>query len=233
MTGLGKFAFIAALTAVALPANAQTPLELEYEAAQKALNAAIKRHGALPRTPIQSTPSGGRHLLFRRGCIAIGNSKKPIKVNLPGCDTRDTGGYILVAPSIVRGRRYEWRVRPSAEPIADAPSWLMDLVTQLPDEPDPSGLIAMPAGSVTPYAARALDAECERVANAGKGNRNSTLNEAAWNLGQLAAGGELSADLVRARLTEAARACHLIVDDGPRQVAATIDSGLQAFVYGY
>jgi hypothetical protein len=55
------------------------------------------------------------------------------------------------------------------------------------------------------YAHAALEAECLSVARAGEGTRNETLNVAAFNLGQLVAGGYLNGQLVLDRLTAAAQ----------------------------
>ena len=58
----------------------------------------------------------------------------------------------------------------------------------------------------------------------GDGTRNSVLNRAAFNLGQVVAGGSLSEDTVRQRLTAAADAVGLEAGE----IAATIKSGLEA-----
>ena len=72
MTGPGKIAFIAALTAIALPANAQTPLELEYEAAQKALNAAIKETvGSIEATTVLPISAFENPLSAEGGPLAV------------------------------------------------------------------------------------------------------------------------------------------------------------------
>jgi len=54
------------------------------------------------------------------------------------------------------------------------------------------------------YALAALDRECDAVSRAGEGARNSTLNTAGFNLGQLVAGGYLSGQVVLDRLRDAA-----------------------------
>jgi hypothetical protein len=74
------------------------------------------------------------------------------------------------------------------------------------------------------YADAALRKECEAVAGTGEGSRNPRLNEAAFKLGQLVAGGLLSESEVRAGLEDAARRCGL----QPREAKATIASGLRA-----
>ena len=82
-----------------------------------------------------------------------------------------------------------------------------------------------PAGADTRglgYAGAALAREADNVRNAPPGTRNDALNIAAFNLGQLVAGGELTEHQVAAELTAAADAAGL--ED--REIAATIQSGL-------
>src|SRR5262249_10734407 len=72
------------------------------------------------------------------------------------------------------------------------------------------------------------DAEAARVAGAPRGQRNHTLNRAAFSLGQLVATGVLQEAEVRLRLREAASTCGLMRDDGGASVVATLNSGLSA-----
>jgi len=51
-----------------------------------------------------TTPSGGVHLFFRYSTSLLKNG---VDV-LPGMDVRTAGGYVLVAPSIVDGKPYQW-----------------------------------------------------------------------------------------------------------------------------
>lgn len=80
------------------------------------------------------------------------------------------------------------------------------------------------------YAQAALDAECDKVARATQPGRNHKLNEAAFSLGQLVAGGELDEYQVIRELTAAAELCGLANDPGcgPRGIANTIASGMSA-----
>ena len=70
----------------------------------------------------------------------------------------------------------------------------------------------------------ALEWEADRVRTAGPGTRNSTLNRAAFRLGQLVATGALDRTTVGVALTGAALAAGL----GPHEVERTIKSGLEA-----
>jgi RecA-family ATPase len=80
----------------------------------------------LPPTLSATTPSGGKHLIFRKPPgLKMGNA---VGV-LPGVDVRARGGYIAVAPSTVGGRPYvcDW-----STPIADASAQLPALAQQRP-----------------------------------------------------------------------------------------------------
>lgn len=102
----------------------------------------------------------------------------------------------------VRGDDDEWRPRPTVDvPIPQAGAW----------EP-------------TPYAASALERECNKLAAmAPNTGRNSALNIAALNMGQLAEGGEISHEQVQAALFGAAMACGL----GQIEATRTIRSGFK------
>lgn len=76
----------------------------------------------------------------------------------------------------------------------------------------------------SPYVDAALRAEVEAVANAVRGTRNDTLKAAAFNLGQLVAGGHLDEQVVVEQLETAAATAGL----GEAERRATIHSGMAA-----
>lgn len=90
-----------------------------------------RRHGALPATPTQLTPSGGRHRLFRLPLgVEIQNSAGKIG---PGIDIRGKGGVIVAAPSLhPDGGHYQWAggLAPWDVPIVEAPAWLIQLIRE-------------------------------------------------------------------------------------------------------
>lgn len=90
-------------------------------------------------------------------------------------------------------------------------------------QPDATIPTAHPRGG-TPYGRAALSGEVAKLRGAGKGERNHTLNKAAFAAGQLVAGGELSEFEALRALAEAAKACGL----GEREIAATLRSGLSS-----
>jgi hypothetical protein len=171
----------------------------------------------LPRTRTHSTPSGGRHLLFRwPSGRALRNSASKIA---PGVDVRAAGGYVCVPPSP------SYAITDDAMP-AEAPAWLLDLI----DPPAPPPRAPEPyvppsrADRATRYAEAALDAECAAVARAAEGGRNDQLNTSAFALGTLIGAGALSESTARDELRRAA--LHAGLD--PRETALTIESGITA-----
>ena len=92
----------------------------------------------------------------------------------------------------------------------------------LPEHKPPPPPILSANGSGRGYGQAALAGEVQRVRTAGDGTRNDTLNRAAFSLGQLVAGGELTEAEVRDELTDAARTAGL----NDREISATLASGL-------
>jgi hypothetical protein len=137
-------------------------------------------------TLVSTTGSGGEHWWFevadddalRNTCSKLGR----------GIDTRGKGGYVLAPPSRhVSGRSYEWKEpREAATPL---PSWLRGLLTPRRDTPQGEPHLS---GDSTPYGRAILRDALERVRAAPEGQRNSTLNAEAFNLGQWIGGGEIS-----------------------------------------
>lgn len=72
-------------------------LDVDEPAGADSLHALEQRLGALPETAMQSTPSGGMHLIFKMPPTqAISNSAGKLGRNL---DVRGEGGYFIAAPS--------------------------------------------------------------------------------------------------------------------------------------
>jgi hypothetical protein len=194
-----------------------------------ALAAIERRHAPLPYTIRSWTPRGGMHVLFRwREGVRCSTSKVA-----PGIDVRGDGGYVVLPPSVrAVGAAYQWEDPPGLFDLAEAPEWLLDLVRGSPAAAEPPRPISLAdcrqgAGEpLTGYGAAALDRECQAVESAPKGERNAQLNRAAFNLGQLVAGGEVDEREVRARLLGAATASGLVQDDGRPAALRTLESGL-------
>jgi len=77
----------------------------------------------LPATRAVQTPSGGLHFYFLAG---EGQYRNRTAVQKHSIDIRGYGGYVLVPPSIVDGRRYE--VIGEGTHIAPIPAWLIELL---------------------------------------------------------------------------------------------------------
>ncbi len=93
-------------------------------------------HGPAPETVEAITGGGGRHLLFRHPIDGpvITNAAA---AHLPaGIDVRGDGGQICIAPTIhPSGTPYAWEVEHDpldGYPIADLPTWLLELLTRPP-----------------------------------------------------------------------------------------------------
>lgn len=175
------------------------------------------------------TPSGGSHLWFRVPAgVAIGNSVGRVG---EGLDVRGEHGFVIVPPSVsALGTAYSWERR---KPVTTMPQWLVERARKR--EPMPRRDLLIPTGLAlgeggSRYGLSALEREADDVRHAPEGTRNQRLNVAAFSLGQLVAGGELSESAVVAELTVAALAAGLT----PREVTGengsggTLASGLQA-----
>jgi hypothetical protein len=162
---------------------------------------------------VARTGGGGWHLLYAP--TGLGNRVRL----LPGADWRGRDGLIVAPPSQhASGHPYRW-VRTLTTTLPEVPAGLRRRLappaaarTTLPPAPTP-------AGRGGGYGRAALAGERAAVAAALAGRRNATLNRAAFNLGQLVAGGLLDAAEVQAVLLAAA------LEAGNPQ--ATIASGLR------
>ena len=158
-------------------------------------------------------------------------------------DTRGHGGYVVAPGSVVDGHRYTTlhAIRP-----APLPGWLADALTRPRDRQCP----ATSAGTLTgpyngshdrsgprgetrdhnrgdAYAHAALRGELDRVLTARTGERNNTLNTAAYALGQLTAAGLLDPAQVITALTVAATHIGLSETEAARTITSGLDSGAQ------
>lgn len=103
-------------------------LDVDGEAGRASLAALEAQHGPLPVTLVSLTGrgDGGEHSWFKYPAArAIRSSAGKLG---KGVDVRGIDGYVIVPPSIHEtGRVYQWA--DSEQPIADAPSWLLDLLS--------------------------------------------------------------------------------------------------------
>ena len=87
----------------------------------------------LAMAPCSRTPRGGRHYFFKAPEGAnLRNSASKIANRI---DTCAAGGYVLVAPSVVAGKAYQWAGEPlDCEPdkLPEPPAWLLESIDSKP-----------------------------------------------------------------------------------------------------
>ncbi|GAA4550263.1 bifunctional DNA primase/polymerase [Pseudonocardia xishanensis] len=165
------------------------------------------------------TPSGGEHWYFTApDAYRIKNSVGRLGWLI---DVRATGGYVVAAGSVVRGRRYRSN---DHDKVAPLPTWIAELLQDHAATRADLGPVLDIVGRRSQYAAAALRGEIDRVLAASRGSRNATLNKAAFALGQLVAAGLIPDGLARSALAEASTAVGLSASEADR----TIRSGLTA-----
>lgn len=176
--------------------------------------------------PAVGTPKDGLHVY----CTPTGAGNRARM--LPGVDWRGRNGYVVAAGSMREdGKSWAWLDEwGSTNDPWPTPEQLHNLVT--PPQVRPGGLTdaervtytSTAGGTGTRYGAAALDDEIRRVASAGAGARNAQLNESAFVLYTLVAGGQLDERTTTVALERAAAACGL----GEKETAQTLQSALRA-----
>lgn len=86
---------------VAMPTNGLIVVDIDGKD-----NPWLNQRKDLGRGPMSKTPGGGRHYFFRQPAGKFWRSTAGDIA--PKVDTRGNGGYVLLPPSIVGGRPYEW-----------------------------------------------------------------------------------------------------------------------------
>jgi Protein of unknown function (DUF3987)/Bifunctional DNA primase/polymerase, N-terminal len=191
---------------------------------KESLERLLRQNGDLNTFTVR-TPSGGWHFYFwQPQGFEIGNAKLDAK-GFPGIETRGTGGYVVAPYSQIQGKFYEIE---SCQPIADCPKWLMDFLAPQ----NVSAPVALKARSSLPEMIPQKKAEellrkiTQEVAQAQLGNRNTTLNKAAFTLGGILPTGCLDEIAIITQLEAASTVNGHVIDDGLDAVRATIRSGL-------
>jgi hypothetical protein len=179
-------------------------LDVKHDAARAWY--AENRH-RLPTTRIFRTRSGGAHLYFRH---AIGVRSSAGKI-ADGVDVRAAGGFAV-----------SWWCAGleclNHAPVAPWPTWLLTLILPPPPKPAERRHHTAPHN---PDAA--IDGILRAVSGASQGQRNATLNWAAYHLGERVAAGEVGRSEAETLLIEAAHAAGLL----RAEAIATIHSGLK------
>ncbi len=180
------------------------------------------------QTRIARTGGNGRHVLTTHPGARIGNRAAA----LSGIDVRGDGGYIIAPGSVhASGNEYGWA---NDNPVAPMPKWMLDWllgnVFPLNGDSDEDVIESiatntLSSAALSSYAQAALDGEVSRVALAGEGKRNDSLNRAAFALGQLIQQELLQREDVEAAL-EGACASNGLLQESPDEVKKTIASGI-------
>lgn len=183
---------------------------------------AERAHTTIPPTYTGRTPSGGTHLYFR---APAGKQLRNTAGTLGWLiDTRAHGGYVIASPSTTPTGRYE--VTDDRPPV-ELPAWLVQ-----PPAVKPPTAVSVPNQSAPAQRSAYLDAivrgECQKVSGAQRSRHNKTLFQAALTFGQLVGGNEMShADAARMLEQSAAHMAAGDCDCTPRQITATVQSGLR------
>lgn len=177
----------------------------------------------LPTTWTARTRGGGWHYVY--ACtepLPNTNKKAPNAVH-PDADTRGEGGYILVFPSVVDGLPYSWVN--DVDP-AQLPAWIADRVRPKPETRMATRQMFQMVS--TSWAGKALEEECDKVANTGEGGRNEALNRASFKVGQIVAGGHLSAHQAAQALDSAAAVSGLPERERQATITRSLKAGMAA-----
>lgn len=163
----------------------------------------------IPNTAWQQTPSGGTHLLFRYDPnLGLKNT-----VNREiGIDGRSDQGFIYI---------YNIQNLENIQPI---PEWVPRIVKKPVNQIDPTQTNAVVLDPT--LAQKRFQDALTILANAQEGERNATLNKAAYLIGQLVAGGGVPYDYAYAEITRVAQSIGL----EPFEIQATSLSGMKGGV---
>jgi Bifunctional DNA primase/polymerase, N-terminal len=196
------------------PASGMFVVDVDVKGAARGMEWLAENQDALPPTLTHRTGSGGRHVFLRYPTEgAIRNSASKIA---PGVDVRGDGGYVIVPPSpgytVICGG-----------PVATAPAWLLSVIRQSRALP-PVEQIVRGTGRLADRVMGRVVRSLDRVARAGEGQRNDTLNREAFILALLVREGLAGREDMRGELWNAARQAGL----ADPEIKATIGSAFAA-----
>lgn len=188
------------------------------------LAALVTVHGPLPPRPQLRSGGGGLALFFQdNGDPIIGDAGHPCG----GIDPRRGRQSLTLPPSRHwrTGQPYRWLAPPWEVTPPPAPAWLLRLVA-----PPPEPVMAAPrqlSGYGRPYAVAALRRAVEQVATAPHGQRNATLNTAAWSVSRFIQAGQLQPSEIAEALAHAGRVAGLDRMEVQRTLASAMAAGVQ------
>jgi hypothetical protein len=188
-----------------------------------------------PETPTIVAARGAKYI-----CCHLDGVRNWVGKLADHVDIRTTGGLVVLPPSIhPSGVIYRWQA--FGKPT-DAPDWLIERLRELAQPKRSNADRALAAAGIIPvrrswgdgdrYGKAAIYGEADAVAAQREPGRNARLNIAAYNLGRLVGGGEITetewASEAQPRLIDACHRNGLVADDGLAQCVATIQSGFSA-----
>ena len=200
-------------------------LDIDGSVGKRNLLGLIEKNGRLPKTVIVET-GNGQHRYFRGDGRKIRNSAGKLG---KGLDIRGDGGYV-VGPGSVHptGRVYKFKEGRALDDIdiAQAPRWLLDLISPASPPPVANRVKVAPdeLPRVAAYIKAARARELERLEKAPRHQRNHCLNQCAFKLGQLLPYGTLNEQDCVSKFSEVANRIGL---EEP-EILPTIRSGLAA-----
>jgi len=106
-------------------------VDVDGDAGWDSLHRLEDRYGELPATFSVATPSGGEHFYFAWAGFAVKSSAGTLAA---GLDVRGDGGYVVIPPSEVDGRRYEIDEQRG---VAAMPPWITETLAARHDAPRP------------------------------------------------------------------------------------------------
>jgi len=179
-----------------------------------------------PTIRVNTGRPGAFHLYFRCNW-ALGNSAGRLGPNI---DVKADGGQVVFPGSAhpETGQMYEWAAgsAPWEVEVTELPAHILQQLNghDVAADVDHVGPTPPRAANGNRYAQAALEGELNALRAATDGNRNETLNKAAFSLGTLVGGGHLNRQEVEQALQTAAESVGL----EPEEVKATVRSGLDA-----
>lgn len=183
--------------------------------------------------PIVATPSEGNHHYFRQPLgKKYGNADSRMylgrKLRDMGINVRGYGGYVIAPGTVMAdGRYYELYGNLADAPVL--PDWLSAILETAPETTAKVQVNRSQHSDarIQSYCDAAIAEETRRVATAGKGSRNNTLNEAAFSLGQLVGAGWVTEAEIAALLENAASECGLPTFEAKKTIRSGITAGMQ------
>ena len=186
----------------------------------------VDERGCLPSTPVVLTPSGGAHFHFRPS----GRRNRNRGLG-PGLEWKGISGCATVPPSATAAGRYEWAVPFDEVELPAPPEWLVDLLDRpsrrrAGDVEQRRRALDVPRRDPRRYALAALEGEVQLVTSASIGERNHTLNRAAFKVAQFFSDGLLEPDDALDALLVAADQCGLNTAEARRAIASGFSAGV-------